>query len=150
MSIDLFCVWRSYYNQQKQIPLSVWKPEKLSPKNRLIAFPLHLEDPPHFTLGVLVLIDSVDSGSNDSDERTDWVLLHFDSSPCSPRSKELALEYGKFVLGLDDDKDIEYLEAPVIHQEPGSNDCGFYPAHFLNVILVDIDGSMEIIREVGI
>jgi hypothetical protein len=84
-----------------------------------------------------------------SPNKPQWALLHLDSSPSTSRSRKYAVEFGKHLLSLGNNAAIKILEVPVIHQPRFSNDCGFYPAHFLHIILQDIDGVIDECFEVS-
>jgi hypothetical protein len=91
----------------------------------------------------------VDQNWHKSPNSPKWTLLHFDSSPSTSLSRKYAVEFGRHLLSLGSHAAINALEVPVIHQPRFSNDCGFYPAHFLNIILQDIDGVINQCFEVS-
>ena len=68
-----------------------------------------------------------------------WALFHFDSHVCTAASQHYALGFGKYLLEIDRNASVDVFEVPVIPQPPLSNDCGLYPAHFLSIILRDVD-----------
>ena len=76
--------------------------------------------------------------NSDNESQQDWVFLHFDSHPCNDQSMKYGLEFGRHMLGLGDIQ-VRSFEIPVVSQPAGSNDCGFYPAYFLEIILQDVD-----------
>jgi Ulp1 family protease len=121
-----------------------WKSNVKYNEFRLIAFPVHVQNPHHFTLGIMVNLHWK-IGQNDQK----WTLFHLDSMPCHLESRKHALAFGKHLLGLDPEVEIEGIEVPVIHQSSGSNDCGFFPAYFLELFLSDVDYYIEQCLEVS-
>lgn len=120
-------------------PTQPLKPERL--QCRIIAFPIHISDPPHWTLGIIV--NTSWQAQTDATKHPTWVILHLDSCHCSNRSMQLALDFTCYLLGIKEKDSVKKYEIPVPSQAPKSQDCGLYPAHFLKIFLTNPD---EMIR----
>lgn len=146
--IHQFLMWRGYYaSKRKPVPPSSWKISKQYADYRLIAFPVHISNPLHFTLGIMVNLKWKPGAKYR--KASSWTLLHLDSCPCNRNSQIYALGFGKYLLELDSNTKVKVIEVPVIKQALNSNDCGFYPAHFLDIILQDVDFYIQQCIEVS-
>jgi len=61
-------------------------------------------------------------------------------------SADHAQKYAEYLLGGN--TSLTFVEAPVVHQDPSSNDCGMFPAFFLGIFLQDINHYSSKIKEV--
>lgn len=141
-----FVVWRAQHKRKVQSELpSQWTKPQFYCHHRLIAFPVHIEAPLHFTLGIMV---NLKWNRLSALRGTDWVLLHFDSCHSSPTSQRHALGFGRYLAELDSKAKVRVFEVPLVRQPTNSNDCGFYPSYVLDIILRDIDYYIQRCMEV--
>lgn len=132
--IDLFYIWRGLFERDpKKEHTTPWKSSVVYSDHHIIAYPIHVREPPHFTLGIMANLNWQNGPEKE------WVVFHFDSYPCSPMSLIFAMEFGKHLLSLGLQAKVKEVNVPVIRQPSGSNDCGLYPSHFLDIILQDVD-----------
>jgi len=142
-------MWRASVERQSKSKANQkgWTPSSDLPAHQLIAFPIHLWDPPHFSLGLLFNRNWKEKQPSKSPE--DWVVLHVDSLNCTTRCKDYAVRFAKYAIGLDNDDDVKYVAVPAVQQDVKSNDCALYPAYYLDTILTDIPASIARCIEVS-
>jgi hypothetical protein len=111
---------------------------------RLIAFPVFAADsdqgPSHWTLGILYNARWQNNLLRQADH--EWTLFHFDSAHCNLQSKDNAISLAQFLTKTDFKKDIKFIDVLVPLQDPYSNNCGLYPAHFLKHFCFDVEDSI--------
>jgi hypothetical protein len=143
----VFLNWRSRLDGGGSLKLpSAWTHPLDLKSRRVIAFPVHVDVPKHWTLGIAVNTSyrSQKPGDPPADNATaNWHLFHFDSHPCQPQSRTFARGFTRWALELPESQALAETEVPVPRQPGDSNDCGLYPAQFLMCFLADMDNYIQ-------
>jgi Ulp1 family protease len=130
---NVFAFWKAYHKQRNTVfPRAEWK------SKRILAFPVHIADPGHWTLSIAV--------------NTNWAtplsirphvdVYHLDSLPDNPQHRKLSESFARHIFQLEDTDYCQVHEVAVPRQPHFSNDCGLYPAHFMKIFLTDVEKGL--------
>jgi hypothetical protein len=120
------------------------RPRTRWPARWILAFPVFVEDPSHWTLGILV-------NKSYGTAVPDWSVFHFNSLLLENevQSDQRCLDFAHFILSESLSNEVTLFNIPVPSQKGMSNDCGLWGAHYLRIFLEDADKFIKYCSSVG-
>lgn len=150
LSADVQQSWsENTANNRTNKPLSQRKRPRRLFEKRIVAFPLHSQNPLHWTLGILVNLNwkSLDLTCSTTRDAK-WILFHFDSLSSNSELMSTAIQFSKFLVEVPANHNVNGVMVPALRQPTCSVDCALYPFHFLRVFLQDREKYIEYCRKV--